>query len=467
MTKAVTQIIHKHNELWGDNPSVRKINAGFTNTIFCVAEKYILKICHDTNNETEFCHEIDFYLENKGEPYILKLLGYSKDKSAVPYMYLIIEKLDNSLYDIWHAINEQERENIVAKICIVLKDFHKKQGETFDWCEYIKGYYEKHLAILETQNQLTAAEFALIRKAVEKFDLYFADNNFVFIHNDLHFDNIFYKDGAIKIIDFESSQLNPIDKELEIIYYMAEIPHKHANEQNEKLVEKEHFKNLLPYFKKHYPEMFAVPHLEKRIAIYHLRDALDQFATHKNDKELYERIIRLANLIVSGDIEIRKTQKTQTNIVFEMLKETALWIDKKNIKQWQCWIDPKQEHKDLVDKGIGNGEFYFAYLDNEVVGMYRLTDYDEWFWNDNGKDNAVYLHQFTTSRRHKGKGLGNLIIAEIEKRCKQQGAKYLRFDCYARNTELCDWYIKNGFIAKAIKTQPNGYPCQLFEKEIK
>ena len=34
---------------------------------------------------------------------------------------------------------------------------------------------------------------------------YLKSNDFVLIHNDLHFDNIFFNDGKIKLIDFERS----------------------------------------------------------------------------------------------------------------------------------------------------------------------------------------------------------------------------------------------------------------------
>ena len=150
-------------------------------------------------------------------------------------------------------------------------------------------------------------------------------------------------------------------------------------------------------------------------------------------------------------IAIQKAQSHQIEIAFEMLKETALWIGEKNINQWKCWIDPTDKIKDIVVKGFESGEFYFAYNNNEIVGMYRLTNNDEWFWQDNGKDNAVYLHQFTTMREYKGKGLGGFILAEIENNLRKENVRFLRFDCYAQNKGLCDWYEKNGFVAKGIK----------------
>jgi len=294
-------VVKKYRDLWGENPEVRKIDIGFTNTIFCVNEKYILKICHDSNNESEFCIEIDFYLNNKDKPYAPKMYAYSKEKSEIPYMYIITEKIDGvSIYSIWHTLTEEEREKIVSQICDILKDLHKNKGEPFDWSKYIKGYFEKHIEVLIKQKQLTANELHLLRKVMDKFDLYLKTDSdkFVYIHNDLHYDNVFFKDGRLKIIDFESSRYAPIDKELEIVFYAAKMPDKHASKETERFAKKEDFVNLVAYFKKHYPQMFDVANLEKRIAIYHLRDALDQYGTFKTNKKLHQIILSLAGFIL-------------------------------------------------------------------------------------------------------------------------------------------------------------------------
>jgi aminoglycoside phosphotransferase (APT) family kinase protein len=298
MDKTVRQIVGAHKDLFGEKPTVDKINAGFTNTVFAVADKYILKICHNAENEREFAVEIDFYLNNKDKSYVPRMFAFSKEKSKIPFHYIITEKLNApSLYGVWHTFSEKQREKVVSRICGVMKDLHKNKGKPFDWSGYIKDLCKEHLAVLIRQKQLTDDEISLIRNAMEKFDLYLESGNFVLIHNDLHFDNIFYLNDEIKLIDYESSRFNPIDKELEIIYYMAEMPWMHANEENERFVKTEDYKTLIPYFKKHYPEIFEVKNLEKRIAIYRLRDALEQYGIYTNEEELRGGIIAAAKFI--------------------------------------------------------------------------------------------------------------------------------------------------------------------------
>ena len=81
-------------------------------------------------------------------------------------------------------------------------------------------------------NIFSEEEKDLINKAYLKFDEYLDSDEFVLVHNDLHFDNIFYKDGKIKLIDFERSLYAPKDFELDIIYRMIRKPWKKNSSTN-------------------------------------------------------------------------------------------------------------------------------------------------------------------------------------------------------------------------------------------
>ena len=87
--------------------------------------------------------------------------------------------------------------------------------------EQIKKNSNDFLSELELYRILNEDEIEIINKAYSLFDEYLKSDEFVLVHNDLHFDNIFYKDGKIKLIDFERSMYAPKDFELHIIYYMT------------------------------------------------------------------------------------------------------------------------------------------------------------------------------------------------------------------------------------------------------
>jgi len=297
MKNIIEKIINKHRDLFENAQKYKRINIGFTNTIYSI-DNYILKICANISNEDEFAQEINFYRNNNTE-FMPKLYGFSVDKREIPYHYIIIEKLEGcSLFDIWHKLNEPERESIVKQIVDIMKYFHKIEGKAFDWSSYIGSFVKEYMIELKNINQLNNDEINLINKVLMKFDKYLYSEKFVFIHNDLHFDNIFYKDGKIKIIDFESSRYAPVDKELEIIFRMSKKAYKYMNEKNEKYYNSKYYHSLLSYFEKYYPEAFDVSHLAKRMAIYDLRDSMELYTNFDKEYILKEEILEACKYIL-------------------------------------------------------------------------------------------------------------------------------------------------------------------------
>ncbi len=112
--KIVNTILKQNTTLFGINPTVEKINVGFTNTIYNINNSFIVKICTNSNNEDKFQKEIDFYKTNEENNLIPKLYYSSIDKKDIPYFYEIIEKVDGvSLYNVWHTFSEEQREEII------------------------------------------------------------------------------------------------------------------------------------------------------------------------------------------------------------------------------------------------------------------------------------------------------------------------------------------------------------------
>lgn len=113
MQDFIKKVLENIKPTLGSINEVKKINIGFTNTLYSLDNKYILKICSKKDNESNFKKEINFYLENKENNYIPKLIYYSIDKIDVPYFYEILEKVEGlSLYNVWHTFNEDQRINI-------------------------------------------------------------------------------------------------------------------------------------------------------------------------------------------------------------------------------------------------------------------------------------------------------------------------------------------------------------------
>ena len=302
MEGIISKIIQQNSSLFGNNPIVKRINVGFTNTLYDINDKYIIKICTNLSNEEKFKKEINFYNSNIDNDLIPKLYYSSIDKTKVPYMYEIIEKIDGvSLYDVWHELDESEREQIIKQLCEAMKKFHSNKGEAYDWVGKTSNLFVDYLEKTKEKGLFKKDELSLLNTVYAKFPELLKSDEFVLVHNDLHFDNIFYKNGRIKLIDFERSIYAPRDFELDILYRMIRKPWKFASEENEQYTKLSDYENIMSYIEKYYPELIHTENLYKRLAIYDIVYYLKQYINAPQYDELKEDLLSAAKLVLSDD----------------------------------------------------------------------------------------------------------------------------------------------------------------------
>lgn len=163
-------------------------------------------------------------------------------------------------------------------------------------------------------------------------------------------------------------------------------------------------------------------------------------------------------------LRYKKVKMDEVDEVFLLLKESAEWLKDKEVDYWQDWHNPPDPYREWILEGIRKEEFYFAFDDMNIVGMYRLQDEDEVFWGKR-TDKAGYIHSFTTKREYVGKGIGMLILRDIEKKSYEKGVTYLRLDCGWKVTGLRKYYEEYGF--KVVgEVSLFGEILTLYEKEI-
>jgi Predicted aminoglycoside phosphotransferase len=299
MQTVIDKILNKLMLQLGPIAEVKKINVGFTNTLFLLDNKYILKICTKKENEVSFKKEIKFFLENIDNEYIPKLITYSIDKNDTNHFYEIMEKIDGvSLYNIWHTLSIEQRKDIIKQICDLLKQFHSNQKDSFDWCEYIDEQILIHLEKAKQINYFNKEELTMIDQARLLFSKYLISDDFVFIHGDIHFDNIIYSDGTIKIIDFERSMVAPRDYDLNIFFRMVRMPWKYASEETEKYTNSSDYSMIPTYVKEYYPELLEAPYLAQRLAIYDILDFMEKSYNYPNDLEIKTNIMNSVKTVL-------------------------------------------------------------------------------------------------------------------------------------------------------------------------
>lgn len=299
MQEIIDKIVQQNSDLFGLNPMIEKINVGFTNTIYKINDSFIVKICTNSDNEEKFKKEIDFYNANKDNKLIPKLYYASTDKTEIPYYYEVLEKIEGvTVYDIWHTLSEEQREDIIRQLCDAMKQFHSNKGIVDNWIDSNKSLFMSYFNKAKELNLLTSDEIELLDKASLKFDELFKTDEYVLVHNDLHFDNVFYNDRCIKLIDFERSMYAPREYELGILYRMVRFPWKFASEENEKYTKKKDYENIMSYIEKYYPELIHIDDLYKKLAAYDMIYYLRPYVNNPKYIEDKEDTLNAAKIVV-------------------------------------------------------------------------------------------------------------------------------------------------------------------------
>lgn len=288
----ITKILDNNIKLFGNNFTVNKIEVGFTNQVYNVNDEFIVKIFRD---KEKFDAEQYFYKFYKGD-FIPKIYNFGVLNEK---FYSITEKINGkNLYGIWHKLSDMQRKNIIYQLCDFMKKLHINIGKS-NWLNYNTNDINKALSALKN-NEFVRENMHLFKNVIAEFPFVFGENESVcLIHNDLHFDNVFYCNGKIKIIDFDRCMLAPQDYELGIILRMNKAPHLFANENDEAKVEQKDYKKNTDYLQEFYPEIFKIKKLDKRLACYDLIYNLYLLNGFPNSNRLKEEIINSFNIILN------------------------------------------------------------------------------------------------------------------------------------------------------------------------
>ncbi|MCU9613361.1 GNAT family N-acetyltransferase [Caldibacillus lycopersici] len=146
------------------------------------------------------------------------------------------------------------------------------------------------------------------------------------------------------------------------------------------------------------------------------------------------------------ELEITLASENDAAQITELLKDTARWIQEKEIDQWRFLLNGgedeeikaaiKQEETFLItDKGNATATFTLYYTQNE---------WDQYVWGNHSND-AVYLHRLAVTRSLIGTNLGKDILHWVIQYLADKGKLYLRLDCVENNEKLNQFYQICGF----------------------
>lgn len=300
--KNIKQIFQKNNIIIN---SIEKINIGFTNEIYSINNKYILRVCKKKSNEKNFIKEVFLLTLFKDKIPVPKIIYYDTSKKVINKYFMICDKIEgDNLYSKWHLLNDLKRRNVIKEICNILRiinntDYNKFAKEfrikiPIDLQILIGSSIKKNLKKVQNKKILNKDFINKIKGFVEINLGLLKEQKLSLVYEDIHFDNILVKNNHITgILDLEGIELMSIDYTLSCIRRMVNYPKIYASESSEKFIKKQDYSNLLKWYKEFYPELFNFHRLDKRLNIYDIDYDLHMLLQYPKSEGLKKRLSRV------------------------------------------------------------------------------------------------------------------------------------------------------------------------------
>lgn len=266
MEEIVKRILNQ-NEIKFD--LIKRAETGFSNVVYLIDDKYVIKFCDDKNRKARLKKEIDFY-KNNSLDFIPK---YIVDGEIDNFCYLIIEQFHGRpIYKVWHLLKNEERKNIVKQMARIFKCFHKSKFDflpenkiSHDWLKKWQNSFALNISILNKKGFDTSK---ITNFAEKRLPVIFKQQKLGLVYNDAHFDNFILCDNKLKLIDFDRILYGSIDYELLVIQMMVDNPAKLTSEQNKPNIKPQDYVNIMKWLKHYYPKLFRFKLLNERVFVY-------------------------------------------------------------------------------------------------------------------------------------------------------------------------------------------------------
>ena len=130
----------------------------------------------------------------------------------------------------------------------------------------------------------------------------FQGDTIVLVHNDIHFANIMWSDGAITaLLDFEGAKPAPADQELDTLLRFAREPWHYGGRYQSRELTAGMVRDIPGYLQAAYPSLFLHPHHKKRLVVYEALWQLVQILNFASTDGVEIPLERLTTLLQQGE----------------------------------------------------------------------------------------------------------------------------------------------------------------------
>lgn len=264
-----------------DISSIKKFDSGEVNKVFNINNKFVIKIEGEPEVATNLLkrqpEKIEMLYQKGGR--VPKILDYGQMDGKE---YLLMEKIEGiNLSADWWSFNDLQKENLIEQIAEQLIIFHSIKSDLyFNNSSNFKEAVSKEPNFAEINKTTLKPKYKKLIETLEiffesKLELLNEENTAVFNHNDLHFENIIYKDASITgIIDFDYFTYAPIDYELRKLIDFAHTPSNYLSRKLGLKYKNQQLTVEIKMLRKHYPSLFQHQNQIDRIKLYLIEELL-------------------------------------------------------------------------------------------------------------------------------------------------------------------------------------------------
>jgi ribosomal protein S18 acetylase RimI-like enzyme len=148
-----------------------------------------------------------------------------------------------------------------------------------------------------------------------------------------------------------------------------------------------------------------------------------------------------------ANIEIRKVTLSDVDQLQKIGRQTfqETFSEFNSEENMKSYLEEKFSNEKLISElNDDNSEFYFATLENEVIGYLKLnfgTSQTEL------KDNkSLEIERIYVSKEFHGKSVGKLLYDKAIQIAKEKNSEYVWLGVWEENVRALGFYKKNGFV---------------------
>ena len=167
------------------------------------------------------------------------------------------------------------------------------------------------------------------------------------------------------------------------------------------------------------------------------------------------------------NLRIVQAQPADFDRYIDVMEEVSDWLKSRGIEQW--WPHGGfRRYAEYYAESLRKGEAYLVFLDNDLVGAFRLLAVDDDVWPGAPAD-ALYLYSLAVRRNWSGREIGRRVLDWVEQQSARAGKTYVRLDCFANNSALRNYYENAGYASRGevdAKYDFGTLRLQRYEKKV-